>query len=208
MIAKVGQRKRLVQVTEANLRNGHLYLTGHLGFFPADCFGSSSKGGSLGRMLRLHVEGLQDEIETDIPTDARTGTPRRFFRNRGWVRAFFKVAKIKAGDFVVLEKTDRFQLRVARARQPDIERHDQIKVARSKRKAAVTQLVSTDDAPMRATKSYRWPTSAPVSEYHAAENPSDDGLDAIQRVNWSKFRTIDLFASGIGGIRRGFAAAA
>ncbi len=31
----------------------------------------------------------------------------------------------------------------------------------------------------------------------------DDGVSSIQSVNWSDFRTIDLFA-GIGGIRLGF----
>jgi DNA (cytosine-5)-methyltransferase 1 len=205
MHAKVGQRKRLIRITEANLRNGHLYLTGHLGFFPADALGSPSKAGPLGRMLTLEVEGLKEPVQTDIPTDAKTGAPRKFFRNRAWVSAFFKAAKIKAGDFVVLEKTDRFQLRVARARQIDIERHDEINVARAKRKSAAMQLNSEDEAPLRGKKSYRWPTAAPVAEYHAADLPTDDGIEAIQRVNWNRFRTIDLFA-GIGGIRLGFAA--
>jgi hypothetical protein len=41
MSGRVGHRKRLVCVTAANLRANHLYLTGHLDFFPADCFGGS-----------------------------------------------------------------------------------------------------------------------------------------------------------------------
>ena len=208
MSAKVGQRKRLIQVTDANLRNGHLYLRGHLGFFPADCLGSPSKAGPLGRMLTLDVEGLKAPVQTDIPTDAKTGAPRKFFRNRAWVAAFFKAAKIIAGAFVVLEKTDRLRLRVARARQEDIERHAEIKAARTKRKVAATPLTLSQDAPLRGQKTYRWPTAAPVAENHAAENPNDDGLDAIQRVNWSKFRTIDLFHAWIGGIRLALAAAA
>jgi hypothetical protein len=208
MSAKVGQRKRLVQITDANLRHGHLYLTGHLGFFPADCLGSPNKSGPLGRMLTLDIEGFKAPVHTDIPTDARTGAPRKFFRNRAWVSKFFKAAKIKAGDFVVLEKTDRFRLRVARARQDDIDRHTEIKAARTRRKAAAMPLTLSQDAPLRGQRTYRWPTAAPVAEYHAAENPSDDGLDAIQRVNWSKFRTIDLFHAGIGGIRLALAAAA
>lgn len=85
MTAKVGQRKRLVRVTAANLRHGHLYLTGHLGFFPADCFGASSKKGELGRLLTLEVKGLREPIVTDIPTEAKSGKPRKFFRNRSWV---------------------------------------------------------------------------------------------------------------------------
>ncbi|MFO0858510.1 MAG: DNA (cytosine-5-)-methyltransferase [Phycisphaerales bacterium] len=205
MSAKVGQRKRLIQVTEANLRNGHLYLTGHLGFFPADCLGSSSKSGPLGRMLTLDVEGLKAPVQTDIPTDANSGAPRKFFRNRAWVAAFFKAARIKAGEFVMLEKTDRFRLRIARARQDDIERHVEIKAARTKRRSAGLSLTPSEEVPLRGQKNYRWPTAAPVAEYHASQHPSDDGLASIQSVNWNKFRTIDLFA-GIGGIRLGFAA--
>lgn len=98
MSQQVGQRKRLVRVTAANLRNGHLYLTGNLGFFPADCFGSPTKKGPLGRPLTLEVEGLPEPIETDIPTESKTGQPRKFFRNRSWVPKFFKAAKIKPGD--------------------------------------------------------------------------------------------------------------
>jgi len=208
MLAKVGQRKRLIQVTGANLRNGHLYLTGHLGFFPADCLGSPSKAGPLGRLLTLEVEGLKDPVQTDIPTDAKTGAPRKFFRNRAWVAAFFKAANIKPGDFVVLEKTDRFHLRVAHARESDIERHREIRAARTKRKAAEMPRTLSQDAPLRRQNTCRGPTAAPVAQYHAAENPSDDLLDAIQRVNWSKFRTIDLFHAGIDAIRLAFAAAA
>lgn len=205
MSAKVGQRKRLIKVTDANLRNGHLYLTGHLGFFPADCFGSPSKAGPLGRMLTLDVEGLKAPVPTDIPTDAKSGAPRKFFRNRAWVASFFRSAKIKAGDYVVLEKTGRFRLRVARAREGDIARHVEITAVRTKRRAVAMHLSSSEDVPLRGMKSYRWPTASPVAEYRAADPPTNEGLEAVRRVNWARFRTIDLFA-GIGGIRLGFAA--
>ena len=51
MSGRVGHRKRLICVNAANLRGNHLYLTGHTDFFPADCYGSASKGGKLGRLI-------------------------------------------------------------------------------------------------------------------------------------------------------------
>jgi len=208
MPAKVGQRKRLIQVTDANLRNGHLYLTGHLGFFPADCFGSPSKAGPLGRLLTLEVHGLEGPVETDIPTDATTGAPRKFFRNRAWVPAFFKAAKVKAGDFLVLEKLDRFRLRIAPAMAGDIERHIELRTGRAARKKSAMQLDESDSGLRAGRKQYRWPTAAPKADYHAASPPQPDGMDVIQAVNWSKFRTIDLFAAGIANTRTGLLVAA
>jgi hypothetical protein len=38
MSGRVGHRKRLICVNAANLRQNHLYLTGHADFFPADSF--------------------------------------------------------------------------------------------------------------------------------------------------------------------------
>jgi DNA (cytosine-5)-methyltransferase 1 len=195
MNAKVGQKKRLIRITEANLRNGHLYLTGHLGFFPADCFGGPSKQDSLGRALTLEVEGLKESIETDIPTDP-SGSPRRFFRKRDWVSRFFRAARIKAGDHVLLEKLDRFRIRVAKASGADVDRHEEIGEQR-------LRLSARREEKTGHPKTYRWPTAAPKAEFHPATEPDPEGLDAIQSVNWQKFRTIDLFA-GIGGIRLGF----
>ncbi|MBX3360461.1 MAG: DNA cytosine methyltransferase [Phycisphaeraceae bacterium] len=203
MSAKVGQKKRLIQVTEANVRNGHLYLTGHLGFFPAACFGASSKKGPLGQMLTLEVTGLKTPVMTDIPTESEGGEPRKFFRNRAWVREFFRVSRIKAGDYVMLEKLDRFRIRVSPATAKDIRSHMEITTRRGlRRERSESSSASNGDGSMWH-KSYRWPTKAPMSEYHAASVPDPDGLASIQEVNWSSFRTIDLFA-GIGGIRLGF----
>jgi hypothetical protein len=41
---------------------------------------------------------------TDIPTEAKSGKPRRFFRKRAWVRQFFKKHAIKPGDTVSIER--------------------------------------------------------------------------------------------------------
>lgn len=203
MTKQVGQSKRLVRVTGANLRNGHLYLTGNLGFFPADSFGAPTKKGPLGRPLILDVEGLSGPIETDIPTESKTGQPRKFFRNRSWVPKFFKAAKIKPGDYVSLTKLDRFRIRIERAVPADVERHISLVELRDARRKAGLNGSASGVALRKGPKKYPWPTSAPRAEVHVPINSDPDGLDQIRSVDWTSFRTIDLFA-GIGGIRLGF----
>lgn len=203
MRGQVGQKRRLIRVTEANLRNGHLYLTGHLGFFPAACFGSSSKKGTLGQQLTLEVHGLKEPVHTDIPTELDGGEPRKFFRNRAWVPDFFRTAKIKAGDYVMLEKLDRFHIRVAPAVAKDIQSHLDIEDRKTRRREAIEAKPQSSENGHYGHRTYRWPTRAPRAEYHPASSPDPCGLDAIEQVNWRSFRTIDLFA-GIGGIRLGF----
>jgi hypothetical protein len=55
MSGRVGHRKRLICVTAANLRENHLYLTGHADFFPADCYGASSEKMGTGKPLWLDM---------------------------------------------------------------------------------------------------------------------------------------------------------
>jgi len=205
MRGQVGQKRRLIQVTEANLRNGHLYLTGHLGFFPAACFGSSSKKGTQGQPLTLEVAGLKAPVLTDIPTEADGTEPRKFFRNRAWVPEFLKANKIKGGDFVMLEKLDRFHIRIAPAVAKDIQTHLEMESRKTRRREIIESKPKPTESGHNGHKTYRWPTRAPRAEYNAALNPDPRGLAAIQRLNWRAFRTIDLFA-GIGGIRQGFQA--
>lgn len=112
MSGRVGHRKRLICVNDANIRESHLYLTGHTDFFPSDCFGPSSSKNGLGALLRLDVDGLDKPVMTDIPTDARSGKPRRFFRRRTWVRLFFKKHAIKHGDTIAIERIGSHRYRI------------------------------------------------------------------------------------------------
>ena len=112
MSGRVGNRKRLICVTAANLSENHLYLTGHADFFPADCYGASSEKMGTGKPLRLDVLGLPAAIYTDIPTEARTGKPRRFFRKRTWVGEFFAKHGIKPGDTIAIERISSHHFRV------------------------------------------------------------------------------------------------
>lgn len=113
MSGRVGHRKRLVCVTPANIREGQLYITGHTDFFPADCFGTSSERAGCGRTIELEVAGLRERVLTDIPTDATTGKPRRFFRKRAWVKEFFAKHGIKPGDTICIERMGRRRFRVS-----------------------------------------------------------------------------------------------
>jgi len=112
MSGRVGHRKRLVCVSAGNLRENHLYLTGHLDFFPADAFGPSSAKHGTGKPIRLDVEGLPEPVITDIPTDSRTGKARRFFRKRAWVGEFFAKHRIKPGDTIAIERVAARRFRV------------------------------------------------------------------------------------------------
>ena len=103
MSGRVGHRKRLICVNAANLRANHLYLTGHGDFCPADCYGGSSEKNGTGKPLRLDVPGLSAPVYTDIPTDAKSGKPRRFFRKRAWVGEFFAKHGIKPGDAFAID---------------------------------------------------------------------------------------------------------
>jgi len=113
MSGRVGHRKRLICVNAANIRANHLYITGHTDFFPADAFGPSSSKEGLGKLVRLDVVGLAEPVLTDIPTDARTGKPRGFFRKRTWVREFFEKHGIKQGDTVAIERKGPRRFRIA-----------------------------------------------------------------------------------------------
>lgn len=113
MSGRAGHRKRLICVNAGNLRANHLYLTGHDDFFPADCYGAASSKGMLGKQVQLDVDGLPTPVMTDIPTEAKSGKPRRFFRKRTWVREFFEKHKIKPGDTVCIERISSHRFRVS-----------------------------------------------------------------------------------------------
>lgn len=112
MSGDVSDRKRLVSITRGNLRNHHIYLSGHFDFFPQACYGNSSKAKGTGSQLTLRVDGLPKAIETDIARDGKNGRPRNFFRKRAWVRKFFEKHEIREGDVVAIERIGDFEYRV------------------------------------------------------------------------------------------------
>ena len=108
MPGTVKNRKRVISVTEGNLRNHHLYISGHHDFFPDECYGSASARKGMGHKLTLVVDGLPQAVETDIARGAGNGRPRNFFRKRAWVGRFLKRHGLKEGDLVAIERLDHF----------------------------------------------------------------------------------------------------
>lgn len=113
MSGAIGDKKRLIQVTDGNLRQNHLYISQHLDFFPKNILGPSTLTGPLnGRAAHIFLEGLNTTVQTDIPVDKSTGRPRRMFRKRAWVRDFFEHHQIKDGDILALQRTGEREYRL------------------------------------------------------------------------------------------------
>ncbi len=125
MSGTVAERKRLIRVTAANLRNQTINIGGHHGFFPPDCFGASRKSANgHSKPIQIHLDGLNTTVETDIATEAATGKPRRIFRGRKWVGQFFKHHSIKTGDVLALEKVTPRRFRLYRYDTKTDRNHD------------------------------------------------------------------------------------
>jgi hypothetical protein len=74
-------KKRLLRVTEGNIRNHHVYVKGHYDFFPADCFGGPKRSERTGT-IDIQLAGLRETVSTDIGRHSKTGKPRGLFRQR------------------------------------------------------------------------------------------------------------------------------
>ena len=112
MSGNVSSRKRLIAITPGNLRNNHIYISGHHDFFPPEVYGQSSGRKSKAKSVTLQVEGLPEPITTDIAVNRSNGRPRNFFRKRAWVGRFFKKHEIREGDVVAVERLDAFNYRI------------------------------------------------------------------------------------------------
>jgi DNA (cytosine-5)-methyltransferase 1 len=95
---------RLIRVTDANLRYGHLYVTGLYDFFPHDVVGSNTKA-KPGTPITIILDGVGKSVETDIGSD-RDGKPRRHFRERSLFAEFFRHHGVMAGDELALARID------------------------------------------------------------------------------------------------------
>lgn len=91
-------------LTPGNLRNGHIYVSEIQSLLPGDVFGGSRKDQPADKLLTVAFDPGQT-VQTDIPTDARTGRPRGFLRERAAVRDFFERTGAEAGDHVRICRT-------------------------------------------------------------------------------------------------------
>jgi len=93
------------QITQGNIDNNHFYLRNFIERFPSDLVGGSNKSESARRTASIHWDG-GDPITTDIDGS------KKFFRSRGWIRDFFRLNKVAAGDKVVVDELAPYQYRV------------------------------------------------------------------------------------------------
>jgi hypothetical protein len=88
---------RLIELTQGNLDNNHLYLSSVIGFFPAESIGGPNAS-EIGTQVEIHC-GIAEPVFTDIAGD------KKIFRKRSWVGEFFKSHSLSAGSKVIIEKT-------------------------------------------------------------------------------------------------------
>jgi hypothetical protein len=86
-----------VEISDGNIRNGHIYLRHVLNFFPADAIGGSNAGSASLKTIDVTFEP-GSTIKSDIAGD------KRFLRERGAVREFFEKSRAKSGDRVLISK--------------------------------------------------------------------------------------------------------
>ena len=112
MSGDVSIRKRLIAITGGNLRNFHIYFSGHQDFFPKECVGGSNRKKGVAHTIKLIVAGLDNPVETDIASNGKNGGSRNFFRKRDWVRLFFNKHQIREGDVIAIERLEKYVYRV------------------------------------------------------------------------------------------------
>jgi len=106
---------RVIEITSAAQRYGNLNIRAcGKDFFPPDVFGGAQVT-SPGVAVTLEVKGIRHPIETDIPTDSRSGSPRWIFRKRKWVRDFVNSQNLNPGDKITIARLGERTYRVAPA---------------------------------------------------------------------------------------------
>lgn len=98
-------RSAIVQLTEGNINNNHLYLSTIMSLFPADSIGGSNENEMASKTLIVN-NGIGEVISTDIAGD------KKIFRKRAWVKEFFEAHKLNAGDKIVIEKISSYKFHI------------------------------------------------------------------------------------------------
>jgi hypothetical protein len=91
-------RYGIIELTQGNINNDHLYLTSIYDLFPPTSIGGGSEADVASQLLEVHA-GIGAPVITDIAGD------KKIFRRRGWVGDFFAGHELAAGDCVVVEET-------------------------------------------------------------------------------------------------------
>jgi len=84
---------RIIELTQGNINNNHLYLSNIIDFFPNASIGGSNDNELGTQTLEIHC-GIVEPVFTDIAGD------KKIFRKRSWVGEFFKSHALSEGSKV------------------------------------------------------------------------------------------------------------
>lgn len=97
-----------VKVTAGNIQNDHIYLNKIIGMFPKEAIGGSNKASQAKQLLTVIYDGV-GRTQTDIDGS------KKFFRERSFVKQFFKTWKFKDGDEVLITRLGPYEFEVRKA---------------------------------------------------------------------------------------------
>jgi len=101
----ISSEYKIIQITAAAGKYGNLNLRScGSSFFPSDVHGGADRKNAASKKLRIILPDGRRIVETDIPTDKKSGKPRGFFRDRKWVKDFVKTNNLKPGDQLRIER--------------------------------------------------------------------------------------------------------
>jgi DNA adenine methylase len=97
---------RIIMLTDASLKYGNLNIREcGLDFFPSGILGGPTRDTAKTK-ITIRAVGYSVEIETDIPTDRRTGRPRWIFRERAWVKQFMRINRLAPNAKIVITRLE------------------------------------------------------------------------------------------------------
>lgn len=96
----------MAEITQGNIDNSHIYLRSFFEKFPQDAIGGSNRQAAASREIAVEWGG-EAEVLTDL--DGK----KKFFRKRGWIRAFFEMNDVVAGDIISIEETAPYRYRAS-----------------------------------------------------------------------------------------------
>jgi len=103
----------IITLTNPKVKSKHIYITNARHLLPNDVYGGSKITDPAPRLLTVTFEPGQT-VQTDIPTDARTGRPRNFLRERGAIRDFLERIGAQVRDEILITRTAPYTLRISK----------------------------------------------------------------------------------------------
>lgn len=88
---------RVIELTQGNINNNHLYLSSIIDLFPPESIGGPNKS-KQGVQIEIHC-GIAEPVFTDIAGD------KKIFRKRSWLGEFFQSHTLSAGSRIIIERT-------------------------------------------------------------------------------------------------------